>query len=57
MLEIWAAIKGAWLFVERFPMACNCISNPRSPGTHVVGSWVIGSTSLYREPRAGTQYI
>ena len=27
------------------------------PGTHIVGSWVIGSISLYRDPRTGTQYI
>ena len=33
------------------------LTNPRSPGTHVVGSWVIDSISLYREPRTGTQYI
>ena len=32
-------------------------ANPRSPGTHIVGSWVIGSISLYRDPRTGTQYI
>ena len=30
--------------------------NPRSPGIHIVGSWVIHSISLYREPRTGTQY-
>ena len=30
---------------------------PRSPGTHIVGSWVIDSISLYRVPRTGTQYI
>ena len=23
----------------------------------IVGSWVIGSISLYRDPRTGTQYI
>ena len=32
-------------------------SNPRSPGTHIVGSWVIDRISLYREQRTGTQYI
>ena len=31
--------------------------DPRSPGTHIVGSWVIDSTSFYRDPRTGTQYI
>ena len=30
---------------------------PRSPGNHIVGSWVIDSISLYREPGTGTQYI
>ena len=30
---------------------------PRSPGTHIVGSWVIDSICLYRDPRTGTQYI
>ena len=24
---------------------------PRSPGTHIVGSWVIDTTSLYRGPK------
>ena len=32
-------------------------SYPRSPGTHTVGSWVVDSISLYRDPRTGTQYI
>ena len=31
--------------------------NPRSPGTHIVGSWVIDSISLYKDPRTGAQYI
>ena len=30
---------------------------PRSPGTHIVGSWVIDSISSYRDPRTETQYI
>ena len=30
---------------------------PRSPGTHIVGSWVIDSIILYRDPRTGTKYI
>ena len=30
---------------------------PRSPGTHIVGSWLIDRISLYRDPRTGTQYI
>ena len=30
---------------------------PRSPGTRIVGSWVIDSISLYRDPRTGTQYV
>ena len=30
---------------------------PRSPGTHIVESWVIDSKSLYKDPRTGTQYI
>ena len=29
--------------------------DPRSPGTHIVGSWVIDSIGLYRDPRTGTQ--
>ena len=32
-------------------------TNPRSPGTHLVGSWVIDSISVYRDPRTGTQYV
>ena len=31
--------------------------NPRSPGTHIVGPWVIDSINLYRDLRTGTQYI
>ena len=31
-------------------------SFPRSPGTHIVGSWAIDSISLCRDPRTGTQY-
>ena len=31
--------------------------HPRSPGTHIVGPWVIGSIKLYRDLRTGTQYI
>ena len=35
-----------------------CAQNfPRSQGTHIVGSWVIDSISIYRDPRTGTQYI
>ena len=30
---------------------------PRSPGTHIVGPWVIDSIKLYRELRTGTHYI
>ena len=30
---------------------------PRSPGTHVVGPWVIDSLISYRDLRTGTQYI
>ena len=30
---------------------------PRSPGTHIGGSWVIDSINLHRDPRTGTQYI
>ena len=30
---------------------------PRSPGTYLVGPWVIDSIGLYRDPRTGTQYI
>ena len=29
---------------------------PRSPGTHVVGPWVIDSIDLYRDLRTGTRY-
>ena len=31
--------------------------SPRSPGTHIVGSCVMGRISFYRDPRTGTQYI
>ena len=31
--------------------------NPRSPGTHVVGPWVIDTINLYRDLRAGTQHV
>ena len=30
---------------------------PRSPGTHVVGSWDIDSKNVYRDFRTGTQYV
>ena len=30
---------------------------PRSPGTHIVGPWVIDSLNSYRDLRTGTQYI
>ena len=30
---------------------------PRSPGTHIVGLWVIDSIDLNRDLRTGTQYI
>ena len=30
---------------------------PRSPGTHIVGPWVIDSINLYRDLRTGTQYM
>ena len=33
------------------------MSFPGSPGTHMVGSWVIDSISLYRDPRTRTQYV
>ena len=29
----------------------------RSPGTHIIGSWVMDSILLYKEPRTGTQYM
>ena len=32
-------------------------SNPRSPGTHIVGPWVTDSIELYRDLRTGTQCI
>ena len=32
-------------------------SYPTSPGTHVVGPWVIDTKNLYRDLRTGTQYI
>ena len=31
--------------------------NPRSPGTHIVGPWVIDSINFYRDLRTGAQYI
>ena len=30
---------------------------PRSPGTYIIGSWVMDSIGLYREPRTGPQDI
>ena len=30
---------------------------PRSPGTHIVGPWVIDSINSYRDLRTRTQYI
>ena len=30
---------------------------PRSPGTHIVGPWVIDSINLYKDLRTGTQYM
>ena len=35
----------------------NLETTPRSPGTHIVGPWVIDSINLYRDLRTGTQYI
>ena len=32
-------------------------SNPRSPGTHIVGPWATDHIKLYRGLRTGTQYI
>ena len=32
-------------------------SNPRSPGTHIVGPWVTDSIKLQRDLRRGTQNI
>ena len=32
------------------------LTDPRSPGTHIVGSWVIDRISFLRDPRTGTQY-
>ena len=29
----------------------------RSPGTHIVGPWVIDSINSYRDLRTGTQYM
>ena len=31
--------------------------SPRSPGTHIVGPWVIDSINLYKDLRTGTQYM
>ena len=33
------------------------LPNPRSPGTHIGGSWVIDSINLHRDSRTGTQYV
>ena len=33
------------------------MSNPRSPGTHIVGPSVIDIINSYRDLRTGTQYI
>ena len=30
---------------------------PRSPGTHIVGPWVIESIHLHKDLRTGTQYV
>ena len=35
----------------------NAIYNPRSPGTHIVGPWVIDSIRVYRDLKTGTQYV
>ena len=32
-------------------------SRSRSPGTHIVGPWVLDGIKLYRDLRTGTQYI
>ena len=29
---------------------------PRSPGTHIVGSWAIACINSYKDPRTGTLY-
>ena len=61
--NIWdfPGIRGTLLGVtERIIVCIPCIPPiyyPRSPGTHIVGSWVIGSICLYRDPGTGTQYI
>ena len=34
-----------------------CMTYHRSPGTHIVGPWVIHIIHLYRDLRTGTQYI
>ena len=36
---------------------CWFLAYPGSPGTHIVGPWVIDSISSYRDLRTGTQYI
>ena len=46
----------------RMPRTSTCavrhiLCNPRSPGTHIVGPWVIDSINVYRDVRTGTQYI
>ena len=33
------------------------VTHPRSPGTHIVGPWVIEIIHLYRDLRTGTQHI
>ena len=45
------------VFHEVKGISINVIMVPRSPGTHIVGPWVIDSISSYRDLRTGTQYI
>ena len=35
----------------------SAMTTPRSPGTHIVGPWVIDSINSYRDLRTGTQYV
>ena len=50
-------LGGAALTAEFAFCGWHASSYPRSPGTHIVGPWVMDDTNLYRDLRTGTQYI
>ena len=50
-----------WGYKKAFPLIHLVrgyyVTYPGSPGTHIVGPWLIDSMNLYRDLRSGTQYI